>query len=279
MLAQRLSEESKAIIVENEKELVQLADSMLRSPIPDDRPDFGFRFAKLLKVTLDIEGSAQYPFDSLSQKIHIIQPEDKSFRIFNWLVQPGNFMIRYYGIIQRKDGKLFPLLNYSDRIEVDQAQNASLNINKWYGGEYYNIKDVTVGKQKYYVLFGWNRDGSYSYKKFLDVLYFADDDAWFGAPLFNIPSADGRRMQKLSRVIWEYKPGSSFSLNYDPQLKMITFDRMRSEINNPLRKNSYVPTGQTDGLKWEKNQWVFVNEAIPILHLEDGGAPIDGVLK
>ena len=275
---QNLSEENKAAITQNEEELILLADSMLRMPIPDDRLPYGFQFAKLLKETLEIEGSAKYPFAKLEQKIHIIKPTDGSFRMFNWLIAPSDYIRRYYGIIQLQNEKLIPLSNYSERIEGD-VLTATLDAKHWYGCEYYNIKEVSVGKQKYYTLFGINKDGNFSNKKLLDVLYFQDNNAIFGAPIFLVPNENGTRMQTQTRAIWEYNKKAVFTLNYNEEWKMILLDQLRSEINNPLRKDTFIPMGQTDGFRWENDRWVFVNEAIPILKLKDGGAPLDGVMS
>ena len=273
---QTLTEENKNLIAQNEDQLVLIADSMLNMPIPDDRLEYGFQFAKLLKETLEIEGSIKFPFTKLAKTIHLIQPDDQSFRLFNWLVAPSDYIRRYYGIIQLKSGALIPLMNYAERFEGNLL-TSTLDAKHWYGCEYYNIKEVSIGKQKYYTLFGINKDGNFSNKKILDVLSIQDNNAVFGAPIFVVPNENGTRMQTQTRAIWEYSKKAVFTLNYNEEWKMILLDRLRSEINNPLRKDTYIPMGQTDGFRWEKDRWVFMDEAIPILKLQDGGAPLDGV--
>lgn len=275
--AQKNKQDNHTELSKNEESLVILADSMLRSPIPDDRTNFGFEFAKLLKTTLEMEGSSSYPFSNLGEKIHILKPEDQSFRLFNWLIAPSETLRRYYGIIQMKDGTLYPLFNFAEQSEKNLL-TATLDAKHWMGSEYYRIKEVSSGKQKYYTLFGLNKDGTYSNKKILDVLYFGEKGPLFGAPIFRVPNENETRLQTQNRVIWEYAKKAQFSVNYDDSRKMIMVDRLRSEINNPLRKDTYIPTGQTDGFRWEKDQWIFIKEAIPILQLNEGGAPVDGVL-
>lgn len=275
-IAQTLSKENKELIAQNEDQLILIADSMLKMAIPDDRLSYGFQFAKLLKETLEIEGSAKYPFTKLANSVHVFQPKDASFRLFNWLVAPSEYMRRYYGIIQLDNGKLIPLYNYSDRFEGN-ILTSTLDPKHWYGCEYYNIKEVSIGKQKYYILFGINKDSDFTNKKILDVLYFQDGNAIFGAPIFEAPNYNGTQVSTQTRVIWEYSKKAVFTLNYNEDRKMILLDRLRSEINNPLRKDTFIPMGQTDGFRWENDHWVFVNEAIPILQLKNGGAPIDGV--
>lgn len=262
-----------------ERKLVGLADSML-SAIPTElRFEFGIEFAQTLLAALNREGAASYPFKALESKIHVLQSPDGQFRLFNWLIAPGSHIKRYYGVIQTKQGAIYPLTNVSERVESDYFRKTA-DIKNWYGAEYYRILENEAGGRKYYILFGLNTHGIYSNKKLLDVLYFEDGKPFFGLPVFQL----GNHSQAISglqtRVLWEYKKDALFHLNYDPSLKMIVFDRLISLVNDPNRKNTFGPSGQTQGLRRENNgTWTFVPEAIPILKLQDGAAPIDGVMQ
>jgi hypothetical protein len=266
-------------ITQMEDSLVNLADSMLHGFIPEDRLDFGFKFARTLKKTLEMPGASGYSFDSLAKVIHILVPKDNSFKLFNWLVAPDNGIRRYYGIIQMSDGKLYPLLNYADRISANSITTAILDPKHWYGCAYYKIMKVTGDDKDYYCLFGVNTDGYYSNKKVLDVMTLTDKGPQFGADIFRVPNENGEVLQPQARFILEYKKTAQCNLNYNDERKMILFDHLSSDIYDPARKNTYTPTGQVDGFRWDNGQWVFVPEAIPVLKLKDGEAPIDGVLK
>jgi hypothetical protein len=51
------------------------------------------------------------------------------------------------------------------------------------------------------------------------------------------------------------------------------FDRLASQVNDPARKYTYIPTGQYDGFRWDGAQWSYVQDLIPPLILKDGEAP------
>lgn len=263
---------------QTEDSLNYLAENMFTSIMPNGKMEAGMAFAKLLFKTLREPASYQYPFDSLGKKIHILTPDDKSFRIFNWLVAPDEGITRYYAIIQTKD-TVYPLTNFSDRlIESKTLLSDTLDRKHWFGAEYYKMISRKVERKKYYFIMGLNTDGNYSNKKIIDVLSFNEDGPVFGAPLFVFPSESGT-LQVQSRVVWQYKKEASFYLDFDKEHDFITFDDLRSQINNPLRKNTFVPTGRIDGLKWDKGRWIFVENIITPMQLKDGQAPVNGVIQ
>lgn len=262
-----------------EDSLLKLNETMLKEAFPENRMDAGISFGRCLYQTLQKENSYQYSFDALAKKIHVISSEDKKFRIFNWLLRPSNNMVRYYGIIQTPDG-VYPLTNRSEDLEDDSGfLKKELPAQDWYGAEYYKLMVRTVNKKDYYFLFGLNTDGTYSNKKIIEVLSFNEEGVpVFGAPLFYYPN-DQSQMQQQYRVFWQYKKGSPFYLDYDKEGKFIAFDHLVSEINNPLRKDTYVPSSRVDGIKWEKDKWIFTEAIIKPLILKDGQAPINGVIQ
>jgi len=158
------------------------------------------------------------------------------------------------------------------------AETAVAGPDRWYGCEIYKIMPQIVQGQKVYLLFGFNSDGANSNKKIIDVLTIDSDNATLGAPIFAMPNIQGR-MEQVSRVLLEYKKSAQVFLNYDNERKMIVFNRLASEVTDPNRKSTYIPTGQMDGLRFENGMFVFVKDAVPVLKLQDGQAPIDGVMK
>jgi hypothetical protein len=275
-----IDEEDWEQLVAIEDSLVVIADSMLGNSIPDDRIEYCINFAKQLRRALDIPGSFNYPFPKLDTVIHIVYPNDRSFRIFNWMIAPAETVRRYYGAIQMAgpEGRLYPLRDNSRDIE-ERAETMNLTGDQWFGCEYYRILDHEVMGQKTYLLFGQNTDGMQSNKKILDILRFEEQGPVFGAPVFVVPDYRRQGVRTQNRMILEYKKGANASLNYDSTRRMIMFDRLASEINDPNRKNTYAPTGQTDGLRYENGQFIFVRDAIPVLKLKDGQAPVDGVMQ
>jgi len=265
---------------EAEDSLNVLAGEMFTSIIPDGKMNAGLSFGKLLYQTLQEPGSFQYGFDSLGKQIHILYSDDKRFRVFNWLVSPDENITRYYGIIQTADA-VYPLINYSDRlVQSSTFLKDTLDRKHWFGAEYYKLLSRRSDGTDYYFLLGFNRDGTYSNKKIIDVLFFnADGEPLFGAPLFEFPSGQEGALQTQYRVLWQYKKGAAFYLDYDKDRKVIAFDNLHSRVNNPLRKNTYVPTSQIDGLTWKGGRWVYTPNVVTPMKLKDGQAPVNGVIQ
>lgn len=264
-----------------ENELMKLADSMLYSPIESDRVQYGMRFLKQLKNTLLVEGAYAYTFDSLATKIHILPSPDKTFKIFNWLIATSDWSRVYFGIIQtaQQPQKLIPLLDYSDKMQDSQLQDV-LDNKTWFGAEYYNIMQDVYNGKTIYLVFGMNTNSININRKLIDVLYFDADKATahFGLPIFNGVDQLGRR-GVFKRYFIQYKKGASTTLNYDTALKLITLNKLESEIGAPSRLDTYVPAGQMDGFKKEGEMWQYYSNVMGILNLGDGNAPINGVMK
>jgi hypothetical protein len=141
------------------------------------------------------------------------------------------------------------------------------------------MKDDQAG-QPIYLLFGFSSKSINSNKKLIDVLSFDDKgNPVFGLPIFYLPSENERGLVPQHRLVLEFKKGIPVSLNYDSNYKMIMFNHLTSEVEDPKRKSTYIPTGRIDGLRKENGQWIYVRDAIPVLQLDDGQAPIDGVMK
>ena len=95
----------------------------------------------------------------------------------------------------------------------------------------------------------------------------------FGAQIFNIRSQNNPD-QRVQRFILEYKKQVQASLNWEEENKVIYFDRLESETNDPGRKYTYVPSGQYDGFRWVDGYWNFIQDLIPVDALKDGAAPV-----
>jgi hypothetical protein len=266
-------ENNLALLHKMEDSLVRSADSMFYTPIPDFRTDYCDKFVRQLIRTLKIEGSYKYPFDSLGHIVNIIYPEDKSFRIFNWPIAYTEVRLRYYAAIQMKEDnlKLFPLYDNSELLtKIDEDK--ILGAKEWIGGLIYNIITKKVEDEDIYCLLGINDGNPISTKKFIDPMRFTKDGPSFGAPIFAIGSTKNPS-QGVNRFILEYKKEVSVGMNWDEVHKAILFDDIASQVNDPNRKYTFVPTGQYNGLRWSNNHWKFVPNLIPVKELQDGEAP------
>jgi hypothetical protein len=256
-----------------EDSLLRSTDSMFEAYIPDSRVMYSERFAAQLVRTLKIPASYYYPFDSLKKFINIIYSDDNAFKIFNWEITPGNVSKRYYGAIQMPGEKLrlFGLIDYAEELGKG-AEDSILKNRKWYGALYYRIIPHEVGGTTVYTLFGMNASSPFSTKKVLDAMTITENGVVFGAPIFGVASENFPR-RRINRFILEYKKGVQVSMNWDQEKNMIYFDKLVSQINDPHRKYTYVPSGQYDGFSWENETWTYHRDLIPVQILKDGDAP------
>lgn len=256
-----------------EDSMLITADSMYHAFIPDERGVYVERFVKQLLEALKQPNSWEYEFPKLKEVISIMYPEDKAFRLFNWGIAPTEVTRRYYGAIQlpEKELKLYPLFDYSSKLK-DCIEDTVLTNGKWYGGIVYRIIPKEVDGETVYTLFSMNASSAISNKKTLDPMIITEKGPVFGAQIFeyNSPCHPEKR---INRFIIEYKKEVQASMNWDTDFNAIYFDRLVSQVNDPNRKYTYVPSGQYDGFKWKGDTWSFVQNLIPIEIRENGEAP------
>jgi hypothetical protein len=113
----------------------------------------------------------------------------------------------------------------------------------------------------------------------MDPLTFTSNGPVFGAPIFSLNSSANRSGHRPNRFIIEYKKEVQASLNWDNDMKMVYFDRLVSQVNDPNRKYTYVPSGQYDGFRWDGGVWNYIEDLIPVQAFKDGEAPSPKPLK
>lgn len=257
-----------------EDSMLLMADSMYHAPIPDDRAAYTERFVKHLVEALQEPNSFDYQFPKLKELINIMYPEDRSFRIFNWGIAPTEHTRRYYGAVQLpgEDLKLFPLIDYSSKIK-DCLEDTVLTDGKWLGGIIYKIIPQKVDGEIVYTVFSLNASSPISNKKMLDPMIITEEGVTFGAPIFEYNSRCHPE-KLINRFVIEYKKDVQASMNWEEDFDAIFFDRLVSQVNDPNRRYTFVPSGRYDGFKWRGNKWSFVKDLIPIDMREDGEAPV-----
>lgn len=271
--------ERSLTIAQLEDSLVRTADSMYSAFLPDTRISYSGRFARQLVQALKNPDSWNYKFEKLTTKINILYPEDASFRIFNWEVAPTDDSRRYYGAIQlpSTELKLYGLVDYSQELGK-AAEDTVLSGGKWFGALYYRIHTATINGAPVYVLFGRNAGNRLSTKKILEPLSFRTDGPVFGAQIFNVGSV-ARSGERVNRFILEFKKDIQVGLNWDPTQKMIYFDNLVSQVNDPARKYTYVPSGQIDGFRFNGRSFDFVQDIVQIVPRHDGQAPVGETME
>lgn len=239
--------------------LQDLSFKMVNDSLEPQRYNASYKFIRTLVSALKTPYSFNFPFDSL-KSISIQASSDKRFRIFSWHLMNADGSYRYYGTVQMNnpDGKLqmFPLVDYTS--EFKNPLDSVTTNDKWYGAQYYRIISVVNNvKTPYYMLIGWKGNNVKSTKKVIDVIYFKDNKAYFGMPVFD---GDKERATK-KRVIFEYDRKASMVLNYDPKTTTIIFDHLAPPDDKLKgRFELYGPDFSYDGYRLANGRWKLVED-------------------
>ncbi|HRI21495.1 MAG TPA: hypothetical protein PLA68_11105, partial [Panacibacter sp.] len=72
----------------------------------------------------------------------------------------------------------------------------------------------------------------------------------------------------------EYKKDARARLVYDPEMNIIIFDHLISEVNDLGKKFTLIPDGDYEGFKWTNGKWVHIDKVFEVQKLQDGQAPV-----
>lgn len=239
--------------------LKDLSFKMVNDSLEPQRYNASYKFIRTLVSALKTPFSFNFPFDSL-KAVSIQSSSDKRFRIFSWHVMNADGSYRYYGTVQMNnpDGKLqmFPLVDYTSGFKKP-ADSVTTN-DRWYGAQYYRIISVLNNvKTPYYILLGWKGNDVKSTKKVIEVLYFKDNKAYFGMPVFDGDKDNAMR----KRGIFEYNRKVSMVLNYDPKTTTIIFDHLAPPDDKLKgRFELYGPDFSYDGFRLTNGRWKFIED-------------------
>jgi hypothetical protein len=218
-----------------------------------------------LVKALKIKNSFNYPFDRL-KSVSIQYPQDSTFRIFTWQLFVDGEEYRYYGAIQMNtpELKLFPLIDRSHQVE-DAAQ-AVLNAENWYGAVYYGIRKINTQTGPAYLLFGYDAFSFFNRRKLIDVLSFNEGKPVFGKAVF--PATVGQP-DPSKRFILEYTAEASVKLNYDELMDLIVFDHLIPVQGRSGQGEMMAPDGSYEAFRIKKDGL----EYIPMLETTKMAAP------
>jgi hypothetical protein len=256
--AGKLSAEGREMIRLGEDTLAVLAYAVVNDSIEQERFAACRALITCLVRTLKVENSYKYQFDRL-RSLSVLAPPDSSFRIFTWQLFVNDSTYRYFGAIQlnRKELKLFPLIDRSDEMESFPAAE-QLTPERWYGMIYYNLRQFDTKEGRKYLLLGFDSYDFYTRRKVVDVLSFdAAGKPVFGAPVFD---RDGKVGPPELRIYSEYAAEASFRMNWDEQYQMVLIDHA---VPMPSPYGSgvvMVPDGSYDALKLDKGRWKYVSK-------------------
>ena len=270
---QGISSADKKKLRIKEDTLKQMAKYMITDSLEVGRLLAYKDFVPVFIRALQVKNSFYYPFDSLLGISKLYAP-DSSFRIFTWYVEIDDYRGWQRGFIQMKtpDGSLKGFRLLDDPEWTKEAYFKNLKETEWIGAVYYNIIKTQHQGKNYYTLFGIDREGLRSQKKWIDVLSFNEKNQPVFGGGFSFKE-DSIVKPTQSRFSIEYKKDARTFVNYEPELKLILVDHLISETDEPEFPWTYIPDGDYEGFKWQNGQWVHVDKVFNY-KLEDGQAPV-----
>jgi len=256
-----LNAENKELLQDLENQLAFLGKEILKSNSDNIKLSSSQQFIKLMAQALRIEGSFEYPFDSLTT-ISKLTPPDKKFRLFTWYYGLSNGRHRYFGCVQFLDEKgkekIVPLFDRTQK-QID-LEFKKLSNENWIGALYYQLFMVEYKKKKYYIVIGWNGlNDNKSSIKVIDALRIEGEKVVFGEPIFYIQPKIAQ-----SRVIHQYSKMASMTCKYDAEKKMIIYDHLtpllRADGTRSSAREDYVPDGSYDALVFKKGKFTRIKD-------------------
>jgi hypothetical protein len=263
VFSQKVMEQDNAQLKEIELKIRPYADSMIYAEDWINRFRADSFFTRGFVQALKIKNSFYYSFDSIKTFSQLYSP-DSSFKIFTWQLMKDFSYYRQKGAIQLKtnDGslKLFPLFDFS---EFTTAPNDSVrDARHWIGAIYYKITLKTFGNKNYYTLIGSDENDERTNKKWIEVLWFDENNQpHFGGKFFSYPANDLTKPKApVYRFVLEYKKDGGARMNYDPFYDAIIFSHLTSESDDINNKSTLIPYGDYEGFRWINGKWVFVDD-------------------
>ncbi|MCL2417276.1 MAG: hypothetical protein FWD02_05005 [Bacteroidales bacterium] len=266
-----------------EAQLAELFAVVTRGEAESIRYNANIRFLELLKNTLVEEGAFDHPFANLGTQI--LQPPDRKFRMFNWIVRRDLgmefFAVMMVRVEHAEEIRIIQLIDESETI-FDRS-NAILEANNWYGAHYRQVIQTEGNDgRRYYTLLGWNGNDPAVSRSIIEVMTFRPNgDPVFGAAIFT--DERGRR-ERFVRKVFEYARRSSMILRYDLQAyrepaptrrhpqrhqyvetNMIVFDHLVPQCRSGTRtsdmrgrREAYIPSGGVHhAYIWLDNRWTL----------------------
>lgn len=276
--SQSLQPPDKKILRVKEDSLRVIAKNMILDSIIAGRMRSDSLFIRTLIRSLQVKNSFYYPFDSLLGISKLYAP-DSAFRIFSWTLAYDDYYSRQRAAIQMrtKDGslRLIPLYDFSEF--TAKAIDSVRTKDNWIGAVYYNIIKTQHNGKSYYTLFGTDNNSVMSNKKWIEVMTFnSKNEPVFGGSFFSFQE-DSLKKPTQHRFSIEFKEDARTFVNYDPEMKIILFDHLISDSDEPEKPWTYVPDGDYEGFKWVGGKWVHIDKVFHF-KLKDGEAPVEDPL-
>lgn len=244
--------------VDEENNLLFYADVMNNASVARHRVMAHDSFETIFLRMLEKKSGFEQSFDSLKW-VSKLYPEDKSFRIFTWILDKGEGEYVHNGILQHKNGKVFVL---TDKLKEEEDWEFSIHeANNWMGAMYYQIKQQEDKDGPYYILFGLHRYSGMENVKLAEVLYFDKNDIpVFGKEVFSRENKDARDVVK-TRLVLKYRSTSYVGLHFNEGMNMIVHDYLIPDMMSPsVGGVTLVSDGSLVGYEFKKGKWHYIDK-------------------
>ena len=202
--------------------------------------DYEIRFDSLRpKLKIQIENilsnsnSFEYPFDSLSKYVTIIQSNDNKVRIFSWDELTGGTWHDMAVIVQFKTSNQEIKTQWIDSDISEEATGKTDAIQ-------YEIYDVEINKQSHYLCFGWGTYGSGHHHNSILIFSIENDSL----------KVCSNCIEKDYSVI-QAPRSKKINLKYDKTEKVISFNEFKYDDEIGF----YMPTGKRVKLKLKNGKY------------------------
>lgn len=240
-----------------ELDLAYYADGFMNHMKPENRIRAYENFAEVLEKTLAMEGSYDYPFDSLVW-LSTLQAKDASFKLVTWQVEMQENEFQYHGFIQFKENESQAIFLHHTEDKSSLFKYANSKPADWIGAYYYQIKDVDK-KGKQYVLIGKQNSDAYTTRKIAEVLNVDKKNytVSFGSPIF-LKETKGRKPDMLNRIVHSYSSDVMGTMAYDEEMNLLVFDHTIAVMGRmPGQGPTSVPDGSFVAYKPKGEKWYF----------------------
>ncbi|MBO7724701.1 MAG: hypothetical protein J6S20_04540 [Paludibacteraceae bacterium] len=206
---------------------------------------------------LQKKNTFEYPFQELKYIGKRIA-KDRKVAIYTWSY-PENGGAKYSGIVQQKTPKgvrVFPLKQATKAYAPKEI--GTISTQNWYGALYFDIVPFRSKHGKVYMLLGIAQNKQFLTMKVIDVLWFEEEKAFLGMPIFEFWKKDF-----LHRIVFEYNEDISITLLYEKENKRFVFDHLEP-VNSGFVGDYryYVPNSTYDAYKKNVWKWALQEDVI-----------------
>lgn len=254
-----------SLIRKNEDSLALLVKKISASENDLEQKQYNLVFRDLLKTTLEIPNSMDYPFDSLNM-LSELSDKEKGIRIFTWQLETQNQQYQYFGLIRFSASGKIVVIPLSDTV-FDHApgERDILSDQKWYGSIYYDFRIHEINDTTVLTVLGRRRLSDQVFRKSIEFISIAEN----GSILFGKRNLLKNYPKPVSRAFFDYPVEIPLTLRFEKEAfvkgkkksrLMIVFHRL---VNDRVidKYNMPIPDYETfDGFVFGNNSWNYIRD-------------------